>query len=418
MMPISALGRFRYSPSIPARRAFETQRRTSLLSMACVLVFLASSSKAYSPKVNHRTIAGLWKLTQTNIRPVPTKITYPMKEFTVFPKDRDKALQRRIQHHTVMTNEVVEQEILLMLKEDGSFQQYADDDKQEDEVHIPDKLMYHNSDDAVLQRFMGRIKGKWDLVDGKLILATDRPVSEAEDTLLIGEVVATSEESLIDNPTLLNLTQKGDEATKPRASVATFDTHLSIPQGEVNVGKFIYPRHHPSFFEQPMWRPKAKGKFALKQVLGSLNARTAEEDSKLQEKFRAQDFHGKRFLLTSHPLGNRRPKGKLRWSIKYNKFVEDPPSQQAKKREEEVEKQPANILVMEVQFFQNNTFATCAGFGEAIILRGNYNIVGHERDQLWMQVWRFGFGRSVSGSVYRYVQCVYHILLSSMTSHF
>jgi hypothetical protein len=22
---------------------------------------------------------------------------------------------------------------------------------------------------------------------------------------------------------------------------------------------------------------------------------------------------------------------------------------------------------------------------------------------LWMQVWRFGFGRSVSGSVYRYV---------------
>ena len=393
----SVFGRFRHSPLLPAQRPLGVQQRASLLSLACMVLLLVSTSKAYTPKVNHRTIAGLWKLTQTKIRPAATKITYPMKEFTVFPKpkDKDQPPQNQYQHPTVTASEVEEKEILLMLKEDGSFQQYANDDKQEDEVRIPDKLMYHASDDAILQRFMGRIKGKWDLVDGKLILATDRPVSEAEDTLLIGEVVATSGESLIDNPALLNQTRKSE--------VTTFDTHLSIPQGEVNVGKFIYPRHHPSFFEQPMWHPKAKGKFALKQVLGSLNARPAEEDATLQEKFRAQDFHGKRFLLTSHPLGNRRPKGTLRWSIKYNKFVEDPPSQQAKKKAEEEENQPANIRVMEVQFFSNNTFATCGGFGEAIILRGNYHIVGHDRDQIWMQVWRFGFGRSVSGSVYRYV---------------
>lgn len=323
-----------------------------------------------------------------------------MKEFTVFPQDNERR-KRQQQLKTVTPAEKEEQEILLMLKEDGSFQQYAHDDMSHDEVHIPHTLKYYASDEAVFERFMGRIKGKWDLVDGKLILATDRPISEAEDTLLIGEVVATSEESLLDNPSLLNHTQTSETSVAGQAPVSAFDTHLSIPQGEVNVGKFIYPRNHPAFFEQPMWRPIAKGTFALKQVLGSLNARMAEEKDELSEKFRSQDFHGKRFLLTSHPLGNRRPKGNVRWSIKYSKFVEDPPSREAKKRLEEEENEPLNIRVMEVQFFSNNTFATCGGFGEAIILRGKYHIVGQDRDQLWMQVWRFGFGRSVSGSVFR-----------------
>lgn len=367
-------------------------------------------SVAYSPQVNHRAIAGLWKLTQTKKR--PARIPYPMKEFTVFPKDRDR-------QRPITMEEVVEHEILLMLKEDGSFQQYADDDNQ---VQIPDKLKYHKADDAVFERFLGRIQGQWDLVDGKLILAADRPVSEAEDTLLVGEVVATSEESLSDNPTFQN---------ENRTTTTAFDTHLSIPKGEVNVGKFMYPRHHPSFFEQPMWRPTRKGKFALKQVLGALNAQTIQKEEELVEKFRAKDFHCKRFLLTSHPLGNRRAKGNLRWSIKYNKFVgtsqfvicrgvpllhclhfthrvsyifsEDHPSQKAKKQAEEDENRPVNIRVMEVMFFANNTFASVGGLGTEIVLRGKYHIIGTERDQLWMQVWRFGFGRSVSGSVFRCV---------------
>jgi hypothetical protein len=58
------------------------------------------------------------------------------------------------------------------------------------------------------------------------------------------------------------------------------------------------------------------------------------------------------------------------------------------------------IRVMEVKFFANNTFATTGGLGEAI-LRGKFDIIGQDRDQLWMQIWRFGFGRSVSGSVFR-----------------
>jgi hypothetical protein len=40
------------------------------------------------------------------------------------------------------------------------------------------------------------------------------------------------------------------------------------------------------------------------------------------------------------------------------------------------------------------------GMGSSTILRGKFYVIGDNKDQLWMQVWRFGFGRSVSGSVY------------------
>jgi hypothetical protein len=210
--------------------------------------------------------------------------------------------------------------MLLMLKEDGSFQQYSDDDKPAEEVKIPDKLKYHEADDAVLDRFFGRIQGKWEFLDGKLILAADRPVHDpkTEDTLLIGKVVATWEESLQDNPILK---QEKETETPKEAKSSAFDTHLSVPKGQVNVGRFTYPKQHPSFFEQPMFEPTPKGKFELKQVLGSLNAQTIKQEEELIEKFRQKDFHDKRFLLTSHPIGERRPKGNIRWSIKYNKYV-------------------------------------------------------------------------------------------------
>jgi hypothetical protein len=38
--------------------------------------------------------------------------------------------------------------------------------------------------------------------------------------------------------------------------------------------------------------------------------------------------------------------------------------------------------------------------GASTILRGKFYVIGDKKDQLWMQIWRFGFGRSVSGSVF------------------
>ena len=91
----------------------------------------------------------------------------------------------------------------------------------------------------------------------------------------------------------------------------------------MNVGKFTYPKNHPAFFDQPMFRPTPKGNFQLKQVLGNLNTqqRKAEAQAHLLEKFRVKDFYDKTFLLTAHPIGEYKPKGNKRWSIKYNKYV-------------------------------------------------------------------------------------------------
>lgn len=93
-------------------------------------------------------------------------------------------------------------------------------------------------------------------------------------------------------------------------------------------------------------------------------------------------------------------------------FTEDPPKKS--KRDEESEKNaPIPIRVLELVFFANNTFSTVAGLGSTTVLRGKWDVIGQEKDHLWMQIWRFGFGRSVSGSTYRYKEkhvCVFSIL--------
>ena len=340
--------------------------RQTIPSILLLLFSFAVSSSAYAtpkgtPELNRRAMAGLWRLLTTNPKSLEVSKP-PMKEFTVYPKKC--------------------KEFLLMLKEDGSFQQYDDKDKK-------------------------AMSGKWDFLDGNLILAADsqkRDLTPQRDTILVGKVVATSEQSL------------GDDFK----NTTTMDVHLSVPQGSVKVGKFFYPKHHPSFFEQPIFRPIPTGSFQLQQVLGKLKMNYMEEEAAV-EKFRRDDFDNKRFFLTSHPLEHK-PKKRLRWSIKYNKFVgtfercvsyctvfdshsysmllEDAPRKKSQPNEDVT---MTSIRVMEVEFFSNHTFATVAGLGEGTVLRGKWDIIGNKRDQLWMQVWRFGFGRSVSGSVYRYV---------------
>jgi hypothetical protein len=312
-----------------------------------VITYFISNSSAYSPDVNHQAIAGLWRLKQRSL------LSYPLKEFTVYPK-----VQKQYDNEN-------NKEVLLMLKEDGSFQQYSS------EENIPDKLrFFHQKNDnmdnknAVLDRYFefGKLKGYWNLIGDKLILAADRPVDNDEpssstskminnedvaDTILEGEVVATSEKGLTDNPVLshndnkedaednnncpnteINKLGEGGDKNKNNAksssgsSSSVLDTHLSVPKGKVKIGRFTYPKHHPSFFDAPIFNPKAGGKFELNQVLGSLNTRQIKnEEEEFEEKFSESDFYNKTFLLTSHPIPEYKPKGELRWSIKYNRFV-------------------------------------------------------------------------------------------------
>lgn len=323
----------------------------SLVLWASILSIFLGTSLAYTPDVNHRAIAGLWKLKQ---KPPSSSPTYPLKEFTVYPK-----VPKKRNAHESKTKEV-----LLMLKEDGSFQQYDQEQK------APDKLRFFDSerankkakDEAILDRYceFGKLKGKWELVGGKLILAADRPIGddgqspsmgttseEIADTILEGEVVATTEEGLSDNPMLSN-DDEGSSVDETHMSVGNkpassgleasaktsndaksgranknfvLDTHLSVPKGRVNIGRFTYPQHHPSFFEAPMFNPRVGGKFELKQVLGTLNTQQQKDEEVYEDKFSVADFYNKTFLLTAHPIPEYQPKGNIRWSIKYNKFV-------------------------------------------------------------------------------------------------
>lgn len=416
---------------------------TLIISRVSVRAFEWSTGSNARPEVNRKAIAGIWKLT-----PIPQQ-SLPMKEFTVYPKKPP-------------VTKPVPPELLLLLKEDGSFQKYDTSSTDESatnseigsnaDIDTSWRNFQNKQTDEVSQRSSSKIsrwiefiqKGTWAFLDGNLILAADRPDASAEsargpsytaladgtiraassneqstlnqrdkhgisricsstfsempkeDTLLKGRVVANYQARLDDNPILSSVNMTG-EACNPQNKIQ-FDTHLSVPRGSINVGKFFYPKHHPSFFEQPMFHPVKTGTFALRQILGNLN--TAHQDpakDMVVEKFLRSDFYNKTFLLTSHPLrSSSSPKGKKRWSIKHNDYVYD--SSPPEKAGDDVP--TSAVRVLQVAFYANNTFSTTGGLGGAAILRGKFDIVGTEKDHLWMQVIRFGFGRSVSGSVY------------------
>jgi hypothetical protein len=392
-----------------------------------VIAYEWSSAGSSRPAVDRKAIAGIWKLT-----PIPAMTDErPMKEFTVYPKKQNPdCLARTIP------------DVLLMLNEDGSFKKYGNNDNDQDEggamgsarsKDVDTSWSFFQLQQLSLFRFL---KGTWAYRDGQLLLAADRDDTDdpmllyhtladgyvppamsssagittattstttKQDTLLKGRLVATYVPRLSDNPVLSNNPNSNTNSTSTALSTKNpaIDTHLSVPKGYINVGKFFYPKNHPSFFDQPMFQPVKKGTFALRQILGSLNARRDEDV--VVEKFKRSDFYNKTFLLTSHPLGQRPPPGNKRWSIKYNTYVYDPPSKTAAKAAEEANQRnfaAAGIRVLQLTFHANNTFSTTAGLGTSAILRGKFDVIGTEKDQLWMQVIRFGFGRSVSGSVY------------------
>jgi hypothetical protein len=418
------------------------------------------------PTLDRRAMAGLWKLTPLVAR------QYPMKEFTVYPKKKPPP-------GSTDNDDQQLPELLLMLKEDGSFQRYdmdADaDNEDDDDLDDGDNETISGAKNKINQswiKFQQRREqfanictgGTWDFLDGNLLLAADRidetsyhvkadggvggggstlsssssssnarqefssssssslshktdTNASTADTLLKGRVVAKYQPQLSDNPTAFTRKPAGDggavEATTGSSSTnsttaaadrttGVVDTHLSVPMGTINIGKFFYPKKHPSFFEQPMFRPIQKGSFALRQVLGPLSMQKTDSASQTKPAYQRVDFYNKTFLLTSSPIPPRSPPaGEQRWSIKYNKYVQDPPKLSKKSNDnDDAAQQSANIRVMEVAFYQNNTFCSIAGLGQSAILRGKFDVIGKDKDQIWFQIVRFGFGRSVSGSVY------------------
>jgi hypothetical protein len=366
--------------------------------VSVILSLLAPRCHCYClGDLRKRDIAGVWRLRSKGSY-LPSLVTInedntnaarrrPMKEFTVYPPKVPPTKMRSIEQQQAEKKGEKHQgnDILLLLREDGNFVRY----ESLEENNKSNPMDGTGAESCSLEI----IKGCWGLVDGRLILAADRPDdttnirsdAKRHDTILCGEIKA-----------------KCSNYEKLGASSATTkqeDVHLTV-EGEVSIGKFFYPQSHPSFFEQPMVGATPTGSFELRQILGNLNAQAKSyQDNDFVEKFRKQDLMNKRYFLTSYPLPNRRQKRK-RWSIKYNRYVDEKPPSQSEKDLEEIEKNsPMQIKAFEVELYANNTFSSITGLGDTI-LRGKWSIIGEERDQLWMSVWRFGFGRSVSGSTY------------------
>ncbi len=329
--------------------------------------------EAYSiGDVDPRALRGVWRLTsldkdglpferrRNKIFPTPAEPTdpktiwklrgyLPMKEFTTYPK---KILPMEDIEATKTPGQKTE--IFIKLKDDHTFEQcaslsFSDGDAMEDEsLGVEDKLALEVSR---REKSSFAWKGTWDFVDGKLILAADRPEKkpfsqtgdgyygrdEEGDTILVGRVSVQQHESLTDNPImeeremksdpLLSKIVRQDSSSDASGSSSqmrpgkSIDVHLSVPKGTIKTGKFMYPKDHPSFFEQPIVRPQRMGSFELRQILGEFNTKLAEDDEEIVELFRKNDLVGKRFYLSSFPIPKHKKKGRDFWSSKEQKWV-------------------------------------------------------------------------------------------------
>lgn len=287
---------------------------TSLL-----ISYLVASSHAYSVgDVNPRALQGVWRLTSLDKDGLPfekqrsrllsadpefiwkSRGFMPMKEFTTYPKKKP-----------VLPPERKQTELFIKLKDDMTFEQCSsllyEDDK---EKSLEEKLQ---ADVARRERETFAMKGTWDFVDGKLILASDRPEKKpfsaydddelpSADTILVGKVSVSSEDSL-ECPTAeeTQLTEESKHNTKQKQ----IDVQLSVPKGKIKTGKFMYPKHHPSFFEQPIFNPQSTGRFELQQVESDHDV---EDEDELVELFRKDDLAGKKYYLSTFPLPERKKK--------------------------------------------------------------------------------------------------------------
>ena len=223
--------------------------------------------------------------------------------------------------------------ILIKIQEDGFFQQCNDE-----EDFQGDKCL----------------SGCWDFEDQQLKLAMDRTCSSC-DVLLSGKVAEGKESG----------------------------SKISIAEGLVSAGKFMYPQNHASFFENPMAAAEKTGKFSLKQILGfaSFDPKISEPE-KPPNKFKSSDFFYRKFFMTFVPIETKM-KSQQEYDNEKGGYFSP------------LDNQPVDIRAMLVDFFPNGTFAA---IGTNKILRGRFEVT--EKDMLRFHVSRFGTGRSAPGSVY------------------
>jgi len=339
------------------------QHKTMAISFihAFVLILAVATpgipSEAYSiGDVDPRALRGVWRLTSLDKDGLPFEKRrllsssspaksdpreiwrlrgfLPMKEFTTYPKKKSEKM--------AFPKEQKQTEIFIKLKDDQTFEQctsllFSDGEESETmEERLAAEILKRERESFAW-------KGTWDFVDGKLILAADRPEKKpffiydeeenmdkdgnwkSDDTILVGKVSVHSEQSLADNPAMEKRQMLSDDSDSNSQQIAkqenssqkqapnkqSIDVYLSVPKGKIKTGKFMYPKNHPSFFEQPIFNPRSMGNFELKQILGDYNAGVTGanpngDDDNMVELFRKDDLVGKRFYLSTYPLPKRK----------------------------------------------------------------------------------------------------------------
>ena len=252
-------------------------------SVIAVIVHAPTVQGYCTGDLHRRDIAGVWSLKSQSFLPTlhpaaedtaakKQAEVRPLKEFTKWPKKKRKPLPA--------ATAIEEEELLLMLRDDGSFIQYGkhrpgeDGDGTEQKKNTNKPAFVSQAAEETVASFQddgndekestGVMKGTWDFIDGKLILAADRPEDLQDlrnighDTILVGDVVVKAEESLEDRSVVEDKEQLNADAKKMdygNNDDGSYDVHISVPEGTVEIGKFFYPKKHPSFFEQPIYSP-------------------------------------------------------------------------------------------------------------------------------------------------------------------
>jgi hypothetical protein len=328
---------------------------------------------------------GIWRLThQDSLLPKNPSTEQQQDKNMNDPSNNDPVL------------ESIENDIVLRLNDDGSFDPYIS--VQDDVTAKISSSSSSSSSKSIndLHSLHGVLSrgGCWKFQDGCLILAPDRPQdadpSKVHDTLLTGKLTVQVSECLSSTDQQSMADENNDNNKEQTFTTASndaqpeIDVHLSILRGIVKMGRFMYPRRHKAFFDEPMLFPESSiGTFSMKQLLGNLNARLKREEEeeatkKIPPKFHKKDFYDRKFYLTSTPHGVN-------------------PQYAAQDKHYDERSVKYDVRVMPITFHSNNTFTA---IGTEKILRGRFGITGEKGDRLWFQVNMFGFGRSAPGSVY------------------
>jgi hypothetical protein len=219
---------------------------------------------------------------------------------------------------------------------------------------------------------------------GTLILAVARPGPDVR-SMPTRSIPLTKRENKL--PDIIFISEvariSSTQQTRPQTAVA-----LACGNGELQIGRFVYPWGHPSFFDNVRYtllQPRKVGSFHSRQVVKDLASSPAPETVHAL-RYRPQDFYHRKFYLTMEALAVN-------------------PTYAATDKHYDVNTDAHDVRVLTISFHSNNTF-TAINVSRRKILRGRFGIRLYDTwDQgripmLWFAVSLFGTGRSAPGSVY------------------